>query len=147
MLTKAKLLEDLAIGMYLTQQGFPGVAMAGNNFIGHDPRSSQFNRLAMGMNMPECSSLASEWRVYRAGRCGRFFTPLNEVVFLHMHPFHGFPALLKLADAYFNAPPWVMWYNGWWGCPRFCREENVTARNESSFWNSPRVEWKENSWY
>jgi hypothetical protein len=139
--------EDQAIGLYLASQGFPPIALAGHNFIGHGIRRGQLARLAMGDKMPNCSSLSAEFQRWRGKKCGRFLTPLNEVIFVHVTPYPGWRRVLNLASRVFNSPPWVLWYNGFMGIPRLCQERNETRRSLSGFWNSPRMPWKSDAWY
>jgi hypothetical protein len=147
MFQKMLVWEDLSIGRYFVSQGFPPVAMAGNNFLGHGAAPDQLHRLAMGKEMPLCVSRMMEFRRWRGDRCGRFLTPVNEIVFVHTMPYPGWERLLNLAWALWNAPPWVLWWNGFWGLPRFCQEKNETIRNRWNFWNSPRVKWRLDAWY
>jgi hypothetical protein len=139
--------EDQSIGLYLTSQGFPPIAMAGNNFIGHGLKPDQRIRLAMGNKMPECGSLRAEFLKWRADKCGWFLTPLNEVIFVHEIPYRGWGRLLRLAYGIFHAPFWVLWFNGYFGWPRLCQERNETLFGRLNFWNSPQVKWKSDSWY
>jgi hypothetical protein len=139
--------EDQAIGLYLTSQGFPPIGLSSNNFIGHGIALGQLARLDIGAKMPECGSRSQELVKLRAYKCGGFLTPLNDVLFVHMIPYPGWEYLLRLASRIFSAPPWVMWFNGYWGDVKLCQEKNETKRRKLSFWNSRRVKWKSAAWY
>jgi hypothetical protein len=156
MLRELRLLEDVEIGRYLYSRRFPGIAMAGDNFMGHTPELNEMAMLSKPETMPLCSSVKVQSNTFdlfkrdrrdRSNKCGQFFTPLNEVVFVHAHPWHQLEGLLKYATAYFDAPPWVVWWNPIGGGPKFCKEENATLLDELSFWRSPKVKWGDTSWY
>jgi hypothetical protein len=132
--------EDWSIGEYLRNHGFPPLALAGNNFIGHPPLAWQVRRLENN-SIPSCASLQWALKKRRNHFCASYFTPLNEVVFVHAYPYQGWTRLLKLARNFFNAPPSVLWWNGIEGRAEFCREENETLRELLSFYNTPRVKW------
>jgi hypothetical protein len=140
--------EDHSIGRYFTLLDFPAVAMAGNSFVGHPPLQDQLDRLKEGSGMPSCTSVRFEWTlIWRADRCGRFLTPINEIVFVHTTPYLGWDELIKFAMTLFSGPSYIVWWNGFWGYPRFCIERNETVRNLLSFWNSPRKKWTLNDWF
>jgi hypothetical protein len=137
--------EDTSIGFYMAQMNVPFMIMAGNNFIGHTPDGYQWGVLSKLGTMPLCSSIPLA--KLGTNHCGRFLTPLNEVVFVHLWPSPNVDRVIEVAEKYFQAPSWVMWDNSVGGDPKFCREENATVRDQMSFWNSPRVKWGNHSWY
>jgi hypothetical protein len=115
--------EDLIIGRYLIENHFSPEAMSCSSFIGHSPKSDQLHLLEMGEKryFPTCGLLIFKEEIVLGDGCGSFLTPLNDVVFVHAIPHPGWKSLLRLAYRYFEAPSWVMWWNGMWGIPKFCK--------------------------
>jgi hypothetical protein len=142
MLQTAEWYDDLSLGYYMGGAGFPAIAMAGGHFIGHSTGTLSRQGLPGVTNV--CSSF-----VEHAPRCGRYFTPVNEVVFLHAYPFRSMNWLMRLGEMVFNAPSDLYWWNTKGGVSDFCRtgDGNYSWLLASGLWASPRVKWGETSWY
>jgi hypothetical protein len=145
---KPSFLEDVEIGRYLLSHNFPMVALAGDNFVGHVVLENMWNALLNPDTLQQCSTVKVESGSWARGdqpngrsmsKCGHFFTVLNEVVFLHVCIWRSPQELLDYSAKFFDAPPWVLWWNPQTGFPRFCREENASRRSELSFWKSKKV--------
>jgi hypothetical protein len=147
LLKQAVYYEDVSIGKYLKEKGFPGIAMASGHLLGHKAYPIQWKRLMRLDAIPLCNLVLVKRRKECHARCGGYFEHVNQLVFVHTCPFLGFTRLLKFAHILFQAPSSIMWYNGCYGRPSFCQERNETTQAGLSFWSSPRIEWRPSLWY
>jgi hypothetical protein len=146
-LSSSELLDDLAVGYYMTGlHGFPGRAMGGGPFSGQSfMRTQQLLKHQRNnfSSVPLCKNRSREdWG------CGRYIFPANDLISLHLYPFAGLDVLFFFGSVYFNAPDDIfLWVGPFF--TEFCRETDrqLLDHGASSLFITPRVKWGNHSWY